>query len=59
MKKARDIAAMIFGFDLLRLRGRLAGMENEDMRALVIVSSLLADATRFVVLTVLFALVLI
>jgi len=59
VKKARDIAAMIFGFDLLRLRGRLAGMENEDMRALVIVSSLLADATRFVVLTVLFALVLI
>jgi hypothetical protein len=59
MRKAIDIAGLIFGFDLLRLRGRLAGVENADIRALVIVFSMLADALRFVALTALFALVLV
>ncbi|HUT50430.1 MAG TPA: hypothetical protein VM325_13905 [Alphaproteobacteria bacterium] len=58
MRKTIDIAGRILGFDLLRLRERLAGMENEDLRALVIVFSMLADALRFVALTALFALVL-
>lgn len=56
MRKAIDIAGQIFGFDLLRLRGRLAGVENEDVRALLIVFSVLADALRFVAVTCLFAL---
>jgi hypothetical protein len=58
MRKAIDIAGRIFGFDLLRLRERLAGVENEDMRMLLIVFSMLADALRFVAVTCLFALLL-
>jgi len=58
MRKAIAIAGQIFGFDLLRLRERLAGIENEDVRALLIVFSMLADALRFVAVTCLFALFL-
>jgi hypothetical protein len=58
MRKAIDIAVHIFSFDLLLLRERLAGVENQDMRALLIVFSMLADALRFVAVTCLFALVL-
>jgi hypothetical protein len=58
MRKAIDIAVHIFSFDLLLLRERLAGVENQDMRALLIVFSMLADALRFVAVTCLFALFL-
>ena len=58
MRKTIDIAGRILGFDLLRLPGRLEGVENQDMRALVIVFSMLADAMRFVAVTCLFALFL-
>ncbi|MDH3235962.1 MAG: hypothetical protein OEQ29_20760 [Alphaproteobacteria bacterium] len=58
MRKTIAIAGQILGFDLLRLRERLAGVENEDVRALLIVFSMLADALRFVALTCLFALLL-
>jgi hypothetical protein len=58
MRKAIDIAVHIFSFDLLQLRERLAGIENPDMRALLIVFSMLADALRFVAVTCLFALFL-
>jgi len=58
MRRAVDIAVHIFSFDLLLLRERLAGIENQDMRALLIVFSMLADALRFVAVTCLFALFL-
>jgi len=58
MRRTIDIAGRILGFDLLRLPGRLEGVENPDMRALVIVFSMLADAMRFVAVTCLFALFL-
>ena len=58
MRKAIDIAVHIFSFDLLLLRERLAGIENQDVRALLIVFSMLADALRFVAVTCLFALFL-
>jgi hypothetical protein len=58
MRRAIDIAGQIFSFDLLQLRARLAGVDNHDVRALLIVFSLLADALRFVAVTCLFALFL-
>jgi len=58
MQKAIEFAGGILGFDLLRLRARLAGIESQDMRTLLIVFSVLADALRFVAATCLFALFL-
>jgi hypothetical protein len=58
MRMVSDIVVHIFSFDLLLLRERLARIEDQDMRALLIVFSMLADALRFVAVTCLFALFL-
>lgn len=58
MKALFDTLVTFASFDLVRLRGRLAEIDDPDMRLAMIVFTLLSDAVRFFLITCLFALVL-
>jgi hypothetical protein len=59
MKEFTDTLITFATFDIVRLRGRLAKIEDPDMRAALVIFTLLADGVRFFLITSLFALVLI
>lgn len=59
MKEFTDTLITFATFDITRLRGRLAKIEDPDMRAALVIFTLLADGVRFFLITCLFALVLI
>ncbi|MCZ6862929.1 MAG: hypothetical protein O7I42_22130 [Alphaproteobacteria bacterium] len=59
MKELTDTLITFATFDIVRLRGRLAKIEDPDMRAALVIFTLLADGVRFFLITCLFALVLI
>ncbi len=59
MKEFTDTLITFATFDIVRLRGRLAKIDDPDMRAALVIFTLLADGVRFFLITSLFALVLI
>lgn len=59
MKELIRTLATFATFDIVRLRGRLAKIEDPDMRAALVIFTLLADGVRFFLITTLFAMVLI
>lgn len=59
MKALIDTVVTFASFDLVRLRERLAAIDDPDMRLAMIVFTLLSDAVRFALITCLFALVLV
>lgn len=59
MKELIGTLTTVATFDIVRLRGRLAKIDDPDMRAALVIFTLLADGVRFFLITCLFALVLI
>jgi hypothetical protein len=59
MKELTDTLITFATFDIVRLRARLAKIDDPDMRAALVIFTLLADGVRFFLITCLFALVLI
>jgi len=59
MKEFTDTLITFATFDIVRLRGRLAKIDDPNMRAALVIFTLLADGVRFFLITSLFALVLI
>ena len=59
MKGLVDNIATFASFDVVRLRRRLADIDDPDARSAMVVFTLLADGVRFFLITCLFSLVLI
>ena len=59
MKALIENLVTVFSFDIVRLRERLAQIDDPNLRLAMITFTLLSDSVRFVLITCIFALVII
>lgn len=55
MKGLIENVVTVVSFDIVRLRERLAAIDDPDMKLVMIVFTLLSDAVRFALITSIFA----